>query len=79
MSLDILCGSGLMCYTFFRNPKQGGCLPNEHRYMPGVSRREVMPMTAYEIVMIIIGIFALLVSFGGLIIAFLTFLDKRKR
>ncbi len=36
-------------------------------------------MTAYEIVMIILGILALLVSFGGLIIALLTFLDKRNR
>ena len=36
-------------------------------------------MTAYEIVMIILGILALLVSFGGLIIALLTFLDKRNK
>ncbi len=36
-------------------------------------------MTAYEIIMIILGILALLVSFGGLIIALLTFLDKRNR
>ena len=33
-------------------------------------------MTAYEIIMIILGILA---SFGGLIIALLTFLDKRNR
>ena len=36
-------------------------------------------MTAYEIIMIFLGILALLISFGGLIIALLTFLDKRDR
>ena len=34
-------------------------------------------MTAYEIITIFIGILALLMSFGSLIIAFLTFLDNR--
>lgn len=34
-------------------------------------------MTAYEIITIFIGILALLMSFGSLISAFLTFLDKR--
>ena len=34
-------------------------------------------MTAYEIITIFIGILALLMSFGSLINAFLTFLDKR--
>lgn len=34
-------------------------------------------MTAYEIVSIFIGILALLVSFGSLIVALLAFLDKR--
>lgn len=34
-------------------------------------------MTAYEIITIFIGILALLISCGSLIIAFLTFLDKR--
>ena len=34
-------------------------------------------MTAYEIITIFIGILALLMSFGSLFIAFLTFLDKR--
>ena len=34
-------------------------------------------MTAYEIITIFIGILALLMSFGSLIIALLTFLDKR--
>ena len=36
-------------------------------------------MTAYEIIMIILGILALLISFGGLIVALLTFLDKRNK
>jgi len=36
-------------------------------------------MTDYEIIMIFLGILALLVSFGGLLIALLTFLDKRNR
>lgn len=36
-------------------------------------------MTAYEIIMIFFGILALLISFGGLIIALLTFLDKRDK
>ena len=35
-------------------------------------------MTDYEIIMIFLGIFALLVSSGGLLIALLNFLDKRK-
>ena len=35
-------------------------------------------MTAYEITMIFIGIIALLISFGGLLIALLTYLGKRK-
>ena len=35
-------------------------------------------MTAYEIISIFIGILALLMSFGSLIIALLAFLDKRK-
>lgn len=34
-------------------------------------------MTAYEIISIVIEILFLLMSFGGLIVAFLTFFDKR--
>ena len=33
-------------------------------------------MTAYEIIMVFLGILALLISFGGFIIALLTFLDR---
>ncbi len=36
-------------------------------------------MTAYEIIMIFLGISGLLISFGGLLIALLTFLDKRNK
>ncbi len=36
-------------------------------------------MTAYEIVMVIIGIIGLLVSHGLLLLALLTFLDKRNK
>jgi len=38
-----------------------------------------MLMTAYEILSIVIGILAVLISFGGLIVALLTFLDKRDK
>ena len=41
--------------------------------------REVAPMTAYEIISIFIGILALLMSFGSLILALLAFLDKRNK
>lgn len=34
-------------------------------------------MTAADMILIFIGIISLLISFGGFIIAFLTFLDKR--
>lgn len=36
-------------------------------------------MTAYEIIMIFLGILALLISFGGLIIALRTFFNKRDK
>lgn len=36
-------------------------------------------MTAYEIVSVFIGILALLISFGGLVVALLAFLDKRNK
>ena len=36
-------------------------------------------MTAYEIISIFIGILALLMSFGSLIVALLAFLDKRNK
>ncbi len=36
-------------------------------------------MTAYETVSIFIGILALLISFGGLIVALLAFFEKRNK
>ncbi len=36
-------------------------------------------MTAYEIIMIFLGIIGLLIFFGGLLVALLTFLDKRNK
>ena len=44
-----------------------------------VRRREVRNMTAYEIISIFIGILALLMSFGSLVVTFLAFLDKRNK
>lgn len=42
-------------------------------------RKEVAPMTAYEIISVFIGISALLMSFGSLIVAVIAFLDKRDK
>ncbi len=36
-------------------------------------------MTAYETIMVMIGILGLLISFAGCIIAFIAFLDKRNK
>lgn len=36
-------------------------------------------MTAYEIISIFMGILALLMSFGSLIVALLSFLEKRRK
>ncbi len=43
----------------------------------GIHRKGGAPMTAFEIISIFIGILALLMSFGSLIVALLAFLDKR--
>ena len=53
----------------------GFCKPGSPEYI----RKEVTQMTAYEIIMVIIGVLALLISFGGFIIALLAFLDKRNK
>ena len=47
--------------------------------LPEYIGREVAPMTSYEIISIFIGILALLMSFGSLIVALLAFLDKRNK
>ncbi len=52
---------------------------NRYYYMSEYIRKEETPMTVYEIISTFIGILALLISFGGLIIAVLTFLDKRNK
>ncbi len=46
---------------------------------PDYIGREVAHMTPFEIISIILGIFALLISFGNFVIALLTFLDQRKK
>lgn len=50
-------------------------------YITGLpaKRREVCNMTAYEILSILIGILALLISSGSLMVAILAFLDKRNK
>ena len=58
-------------------PWQGGSLSGLMTCLEEYIRGEVAPMTAYEILSIFIGILALLMSFGSLIVAFLAFLDKR--
>ena len=57
----------------------GSSLPSQWTGFPEYIGREVAPMTAYEIISIFIGILALLMSFGGLVIALLAFLDKRNK
>lgn len=57
----------------------GGILPSQWTGLPEYIGREVALMTAYEILSIFIGILALLMSFGSLVIALLAFLDKRNK
>ena len=45
----------------------------------GIHRREVVLMTAADIILIFIGIIGLIISFGSLIVALLAFLDKRNK
>ena len=47
--------------------------------LPEYIGREVRIMTTADIILIFIGIIGLLISFGSLIVAFLTFLDKRSK
>ena len=47
--------------------------------LPEYIGREVALMTAFEIISIFLGILALLMSFGSLLIALLAFLDKRNK
>jgi len=41
--------------------------------------KEVTPMTAYEVLSIFIGILALMMSFGSLLVAVIAFFDKRNK
>lgn len=50
-----------------------------NRACPEYIGREVSGMTTYEIFMVFLGILALLISFGGLIIAVLTFLERNRK
>lgn len=54
---------------------------NMTEWMPPnyINREEVVLMTAYEIVMIVLGIIGLIISFGGLLIALIAFLDKKDK
>jgi hypothetical protein len=47
--------------------------------LPEYIGREVVLMTTADIILIFIGIIGLLISFGSLIVALLTFLDKRNK
>ena len=47
--------------------------------LPEYIGREVVQMTAYEIIMVFLGIIGLLISSCGLLLALLTFLDKRNK
>lgn len=61
-------------------PKTGvAASRNNATGLPEYIGREVVHMTDYEIIMIFLGIISLLISLGGLLIALLTFLDKRNK
>jgi len=47
--------------------------------LPEYIGREVVHVSAYEIIMIFLGVIGLLISSCGLLIALLTFLDKRNK
>ena len=47
--------------------------------LPEYIGREVVRMTDYETIMVFLGIIGLLISFGGMLIALLAFLDKRNK
>lgn len=57
---------------------RGGSLPSPFTGLPESKGREVVHMTAYETVMVILGISGLLISFGSFLLALLAFLKKRK-
>ena len=61
-------------------PWQGGSLPSqENRYVSESDGREVVQMTVYEIIMIVLRVIGLLISLGSLLIALLTFLNRKDK
>ena len=58
-------------------PMTGWEPPEQMSGSPEYIGREVRDMTTADIILIFIGIIGLLISFGSLIVAFLTFFDKR--
>ena len=44
-----------------------------------IKRREVCDMTDFEMISVFLGIIGLLIAFGTMLIALLTFLDKDKK
>ena len=70
-----------LCRIWYRKVPMTGWWPPKPMKTgsPEYIGREVVLMTAYETIMVFLGILALLISFGGLIVALLTFLDKRKK
>ena len=59
-------------------PRRGGCLPDSLTGLPEFIEREVMLMTAYETITVLLSVIGTLISLGMLIIALLNFLNKRK-
>ena len=68
-------------YNVFTESTLDRVVASQHQMsgLPEYIGGEVTLMTAYEIISVLIGILALLMSFGSLIIALLAFLDKRNR
>ena len=54
-------------------------LPSPETGLPESEGREVVHMTVYEIIMIVLRVIGLLISLGALLVALLNFLDKRKK
>ena len=53
-------------------------VPSLKTGMPESDGREVVCMTVYEIVMIVLRVISLMISLGSLLITLLTFLETRK-
>ena len=72
MIMDVAKATGKVPMTGWQSPK-----PIDLDYIREYIGREVRDMSDADIILIFIGIIGLLISFGSLIVAFLTFLDKR--